>query len=208
MAQDPFNINKFRRPELIFQDILRKGAQGLFVERSELTPLLQRALVLGVDVDGGKLENPQGSGNISHEINGNTINIKARLGPENPPNSIKARIISNGQDKFSSDSTLKVFWPFFPEGISVPIKPGEHVYVLFEDTEMQHGLWISKIPGHVGSNYTPGEDFFKPADSKVLANKFDDTAAVSSEEKKYDKNMDAAETKSGNTLSSLTWKKG
>ena len=104
-------------------------------------------------------------------------------------------------DKFATDENLRVFWPFFPESISVPIKPGEHVYVLFEDSQMDHGLWVSKIPGHAGANYAPGKDYFKPSEGG-LSKKFPDTAAVSSDEKKFDKDTDAAETKPGNKLSS------
>jgi len=204
MSNSGFSRDKFRRPEQLFQEILRKGAQGMYLERDELIPFLHRALVIGVDVVGGKLENPSAQGKVSHNVDGKKFDVPARVGPENPPNSIKARIISDGDDKFSTDDNLRVFWPFFPENISVPIKPGEHVYVVFEDSHRMHGLWVSKIPGHVGANYAQGSKFFKPANSANLANKFPDSAAVSStEEKKFDKDEDAAETSSGNKLSSL-----
>ncbi len=174
----------------------------MFVERDEHTPFLYRALVVGVDVEGGKLENPDANGGVSHDVDGKKFDVPARSGPKNPQNSIKARILSDGLDKFSTDDNLRVFWPFFPENISVPIKPGEHVYVIFEDSQMQHGLWISKIPGHQGVNYAPGKDFYKPTEGG-LSKKFNDTASVGSEEKKFDKDTDAAETKPGNKLSSL-----
>jgi hypothetical protein len=203
VAQDPLTRDKFRRPELLFQEFLRKGAQGLFKERDEISPFLYRALVLAVDVEGGKLENPDASGGVSHNVNGKKFEVQARLGPKNPPNSIKARILTDGFDKFSTDENLRVFWPFFPENISVPVKPGEHVYVVFEDSHLQHGLWVTKVPGHNGVNYAPGKDYYKPVEEAPLANKFDDTKDVSSEEKKFDKDTDAAETKPGNKLSSL-----
>jgi len=204
MSSGGFTRDKFRRPELLFQEILRKGAQGMYQERNELIPFLHRALVIGVDVDGGKLENPTANGTVSHKVGDKKFDVPARSGPENPPNSIKARIISDGADKFSLDDDLRVFWPFFPENISVPIKPGEHVYVMFEDSEKLHGLWITKVPGHSGMNYAPGSKFFKPTETTPLASKFPDTASVkSAEKKKFDKDSDASETTSGNKLSSL-----
>lgn len=202
MPRSPFTRDRFRRPEILFQEFLKKGAQGMFQERDETVPFLYRALVLGVDVEGGKLENPDASGKVSHNVGGKKFEVPARTGPTNPPNSVKARIISDGFDKFSTDQNLRVFWPFFPENISVPIKPGEHVYVVFEDAYLQHGLWISKIPGHMGMNYSPGKDHFVSIDSDTLAAKFDDTRGVNGEQK-FDKDEDAAETKSGNKLSSL-----
>jgi hypothetical protein len=200
---DPFNRDKFRRPELLLNEFLRKGAKGLFRERSEYAPVIFRALVLAVDVVGGQLENPQGTGQVSHEIDGNKYDVDAKIGPKNPQNSIKARVLTDGMDKFYSDENLKVFWPFFPQGVSIPIKPGEHVYVMFEDSDQKHGLWISKVSGHEGMNYAPGANFFVPVSSAPLASKFPDSANISSEEKTYDKNSDAAETKSGTRLSSL-----
>jgi len=203
MGIDSFTRDNFRRPERALQEFIRKGTQGMFVERDEHTPFLYRALVIGVDVEGGKLENPDASGGgLSHNVNGKKFDVPPRSGPKNPQNSIKARILSDGLDKFAKDEDLRVFWPFFPENMSVPIKPGEHVYVIFEDSQMQHGLWISKIPGHQGVNYAPGKDYYKPTQGG-LSKKFNDTAAVSSEEKKFDKDTDAAETKPGNKLSSL-----
>lgn len=199
-----FTRDKFRRPELLFDEIMRKGAQGLYLEKGHITPFLYRALVIGVDVEGGKLENPTANGKVSHEVGDKKFDVNARVGPENPANSIKARIISDGDDKFSTDDDIRVFWPFFPENISVPIKPGEHVYVVFEDADRIHGLWVTKVPGHVGMNYSPGKKFFKSHESKPLASKFPDAAKVAStEEKKFDKDADAAETTPGNKLSSL-----
>ncbi len=201
MANDPFDRERFRRPELLLKEFLRKGAQGAFSETTDQSTFLYRALVIAVDVEGGKLENPSGNGSLSHIVDGKKFDVKARMGPHNPQNSIKARILSDGLDKFSSDENLRVFWPFFPENISIPVKPGEHVYVIFEDSHQQHGLWVSKIPGHEGVNYSPGSTFYVQSQAP-LASKFEDTRGGSSE-KKFDKDVDAAETKPGNRLSSL-----
>lgn len=200
---DPFDREKFRRPELLFKEFLRKGAKGAFKENSDATTFLLRALVIAVDVEGGLLENPSGSGKVSHTVDGKNFDVDAKIGPENPQNSIKARILTDGFDKFSTDENLKVFWPFFPENISIPVKPGEHVYVLFEDSQQQHGLWVSKVAGHSGVNYVPGSDFYKAQQIAPLANRFDHLKDVKTQEKKFDKDSDAAETKPGNRLSSL-----
>lgn len=204
MASDGFTRDKFRRPEILFQEILRKGAQGAYKEQDENSRFLFRALVLAVDVQGGQLENPDASGGVSHNIDGKKFEVAARLGPLNPPNSVKARVLTDGQDKFLPDERLRVFWPFFPESISVPVKPGEHVYVLFEDTRMQHGLWVAKVPGHSGVNYSPGREHYQPVDPAPLANKFSDAKpAAAGQQKRFDKDEDAAEARQGNKLSSL-----
>jgi len=66
--------------------------------------------------------------------------------PPNPKNSIQARVITNARDKDLEDDELPVFWPLFPHDI-MPVKPGEHVYVIFEDAaEKTHGLWLCRIP--------------------------------------------------------------
>ena len=199
--RDPFSKDRFWRPERFWDDFIRKGVKGFFVERDESVPFLFRALVIGVDTDGGKLENPDGNGSVTHTLNGQSFDVPARVGPENPPNSIKARVLTDGLDRFFIDEELRVFWPFFPDSLSIPVKPGEHVYVVFEDQDKTHGLWVSKVPGHVGVNYVPGETKYVPPDQGALVDKFPDTSSANaSGQKPPAKNEDAAETKSGNKL--------
>lgn len=201
--REPFSKDRFRRPERFWDEFLRKGVKGLFMERDEVVPVLYRAVVVGVDTEGGKLENPSGTGQITHNFNGNTFDCPARHGPENPPNSVKARLITDGLDRFVTDEDLRVFWPFFPETSMVPIKPGEHVYVMFEDPQKIHGLWLSKVSGHTGVNYAPGEKTFVAPDQGSNLNKFPDTqAAVSSTDQPPKTNDDAAEQTSGDRLTS------
>lgn len=182
MAKNPLSKDKFRRPELFLSELLRKSAQGRFHEVDENVPFLHRAAVVAVDVVGGKLENPGGRGNVTHSFNGRTVDVPAINGPANPKNSLKARIISDGFDQFMGDENLRVFWPFFPEHNSIPVKPGEHVYVLFEDSDFQHGLWISKIPGHEGVNFVRGESKFTPSKSESKAELFDSSRSVASDD--------------------------
>ncbi|MHA2043940.1 MAG: hypothetical protein ACW99G_04060, partial [Candidatus Thorarchaeota archaeon] len=155
----------FRRPERFLADLLTKSARGELLEESDHTVIWQRALVLAVDVNGGMLENPDGSGHVEHIVGKTTVDIEARTGPTNPRNSIKARIISDAGDEFFSDEDLKVFWPMLPEHISVPIKPGEHVYITFEDIDAEHGLWFGKVPGHSNVNFFDGNESFQQAES-------------------------------------------
>lgn len=153
---------KFRRPSIAFQDILRKGSGGLYREKGEYAAFMFRALVIAVDTQGGKLETPTGktqtqSGgkwidedkNMIQLVQGNggpplaSYEITPTLGPVNPPNSIRARIISSNMDQFLSDDELRCYWPMYP-GAQAP-SPGEQAYVVFEDESFTHGLWIAKV---------------------------------------------------------------
>jgi hypothetical protein len=203
MPSDPFNRDRFLNPEQFLSEVLRKSAQGSFREKSENVPVLYRALVVAVDVEGGLLENPAGSGNISHEINGKTIDVSANVGPKNPRNSIKARLITDGLDQFVTDDELRVFWPLMPDHIAVPIKPGEYAYVMFEDEQMDHGLWIGKVSGHIGVNVSPGSKTLKDPGSQALSNKFSDTAGLNQNDRKFDNDEAATRSKSDGKLSGL-----
>jgi hypothetical protein len=98
---------------------------------------LLRAVVVAIDHEGGKLEGPEPGSNGRKDTT------------PNPRNSIKARVISKALDKNTEVEDLPVFWPMFSHDI-MPVKEGEHVYVVFEDsTEKTHGLWLSRIPMHL-----------------------------------------------------------
>ncbi len=172
------DIERFRRPELFLADLVTASARGDLLDRSENTRIFYRATVLAVDVLGGQLENPLGSGGVSHVIDKKTVSYRSIIGPENPKNSIKARIVNDGFDQFMGDDLVRTFWPFFSEHDIVPIKPGEHVYVLFEDQDFQHGLWLTKVPGHHNANYFKGESSYQVVDTS-LASKFGDVPAGS-----------------------------
>lgn len=197
MSDNSFSKDKFRRPEVFLGELLRKGAQGSFLERDENVPFLFRAVVAAVDVEGGKLENPDGAGSVKHTLDGNDFDVPANVGPSNPKNSLKARVISDGFDQFFHDDHLRVFWPFFPEHVALPVKPGEHVYVMFEDQDFQHGLWVSKVAGHEDVNYFRGQDSYKKQTS--LSSKFGD----SPEESSLNTDADAGEAKPDGRLAKL-----
>lgn len=153
------NRDRLRRPEILFLDFIRKGAKGAFLERGEGLRIIYRAEVVAVDSEGGKIENPEGKGSISIVNSaGKSVKIDARVGPSNPKDSIKARILTDGHDKFANDENLKVFWPFLPESVTVPIAVGDKVMVLFEDEAQTHGLWIAKVPGTVNASDEDNSD--------------------------------------------------
>lgn len=167
--------DKFHRPEVFSNEILQKGMQGKYREIDENVQVFYRAVVIAVDVIGGKLENPSGNGSVSHTINGKKFDFPANVGPLNPKNSIKARILSDEIDQFTVDDDLRVFWPIMPEHSAVPIKPGEFAYVIFEDKDSHHGMWLSKVSGQEGVNYVSGQGTFVPDDAATLPNLFPDS---------------------------------
>lgn len=179
---DPLYRYKFLRPELFLAELIKKSAQGQIHDTDKNLPFLFRAVVVAVDVNGGQLENPTANGSVSHTVNGQSFTVPATQGPLNPRNSIKARVINEGFDQVINDDRLKVFWPFFPEHISVPIKPGEFAYVIFEDPDYEHGLWISKVPGQENFNYFPGQSSFHVSGQNSKAAMFGDSTNNSADQ--------------------------
>jgi hypothetical protein len=152
LASFTFN-EKFRRPTIGFIEVLRKGAGGLYRERDQYVPFMFRALVIAVDNIGGKLETPDGTaegGNLEQHVvvpgkgDVGSYQIEPTRGPRNPKGSLKARVLSSNLDQFVDDDSLRTYWPLFP-GLHNP-DAGELVYVVFEDEEMLHGLWIASVP--------------------------------------------------------------
>lgn len=143
-----WNIERARRPETILTDLLLKTAVG------ENSRVLWRALVLAYDARGGQLQNPTAVGGITV----GTQNIKASIGPMNPPGSIRARVMTDGLDSIRGDEESRVFWPLFSSGDAV--LPGEHALVMFEDPHEENGIWLSRVPNHTGQNISPGKDSY------------------------------------------------
>lgn len=87
----------------------------------------------------------------------NLININAAGLKNIPNNTAIIKLISHAFSKDSDDEI--VCYPFFSSHLSMPLKPGEQVWVIFEDPNnlSQIGYWISRIhePSHVEDlNYT------------------------------------------------------
>lgn len=135
-----------------------------------------RAVVLAVDPDGGQLQNDTGSGGMTVTDRAGTVRtFKAIAGPSNPRGSVKARILTNGFDRLIDDADLRIFWPMMPQDqVSVPISPGEHVYVVFEGQGMSHGLWISRVSGQDSANSFKGSDSYTaPSAQKSAMDSFE-----------------------------------
>ncbi len=196
------NDDNFRFPELFLTNLLKQEAREKFVEKSDNPSVFKRALVIAVDVVGGMLQNPAGIGKVDHRVDGKQVEINATKGPENPRNSIKARVLSDGFDQFFDDDSLKVYYPMSSH-TSAPVKPGEHVLVLFEDSDYQNGWWFSKVPGHSGFNYTPGEKTFDKNNDNSLTNLFPDTAGQKKQEEDLETNNAASEAPPNGKLTKL-----
>lgn len=179
-----WGTDKFRRPTISFTELFIAGANGTFRERGEYAQFMFKALVVAMDTQGGKLETPTGDpvdGALTQQVqypNGKVDSYdvvssegKVNVGPRNPKNSVKARIISDGSDDFVDDDDLRVYWPLLP-GIDNP-SAGEVVYVVFEDETMNHGLWLCRAPLN-GEFDTPNQILI-PAEAQApapLSNKF------------------------------------
>ena len=146
----PLTNQKFRRPLIALGDLLAKESAGSYVEQGDYVPFMFRAIVYAIDTLGGRLENPTGDTSSAFQqtltdSNGTRVySVYPKVGPKNPPDSIRARIIANNIDQFVDDDNLRTYWPLFP-GLQSP-SPGELIYIVFEDRNMAHGLWVSKVP--------------------------------------------------------------
>lgn len=86
-----------------------------------------------------------------------------------PRNSIIATVVTDAKGK--SDVTKHVCFPFFSSHISLPLKPGEQVWVMFESLGkgVLRGYWLSRIhePNFVEDpNYTHGDRRYDQVDAK------------------------------------------
>ncbi len=86
--------------------------------------------------------------------------------PKNPKGSVKARVITNGFDAYTSDDDLPVFWPLMSHALP-PVKEKEHVLVVFEDEKREHGFWVTRLPQPATSdskNFSEGIKQYMDAD--------------------------------------------
>lgn len=148
-ASSPLNSQKLRRPLSTLSDLIRNESSGLYVKRDEYLPFMYRAVVYAIDTEGGRIEGPGESDVLRQAVNsGGSLkwyDVKKRYcSRPNPPDSIRARIITDMRDSFFMQEDLRTYWPMFP-GLQPPA-PGELVYVIFEDASRKHGLWLSKVP--------------------------------------------------------------
>lgn len=127
------NHEDLRNPQNIFFRLISEYADGTLVSQNRWL----RARVEAIDPIGGQLE----------------------TSPRNPPNSIRARVYSSGLDATTPVQALPVFYPMLPPHISIPLQPGEHVMVMFEDEARTSGFWICQVPSFNDSLNYSNPDF-------------------------------------------------
>jgi hypothetical protein len=93
-----------------------------------------------------------------------------------PRNSIVAKIISNSSAK-SSDSNI-ICYPFFPQHLSLPVNPGEQVWLMTDTAGGESSLfyWMCRItePDHVDDlNYTHSDRKFERNNNISTANRLE-----------------------------------
>jgi hypothetical protein len=118
----------------------------------EALRLLQRAVVVDV-LDNLSLRDENYLSTIESSLRGGN----SALLEDAPRNSILVRLCAYGRGR--SDTLLDVVFPFFSSHIVLPLKPGEQVWVLFEDpmSLTGQGYWLSRITSPVDvedANYT------------------------------------------------------
>jgi hypothetical protein len=204
-------------PEIYLSEMVRKYAQGKLAEHGENVPFFQRAKVLAIDKTGAKLENAKGEGSVEGKSikDGKTYAFEAKIGPDNPKYSIKARLITDQSDAFTSDDELRVYWPLFPN-MGQDISVDEFVYVFWEDADRKHGIWVSKCPApnNIASvNRTQDDKNFdkKDQDKKNLTEAYPDTAGKKQENEAVDNSSQSSiygSSPDGASLTGLDYSQG
>jgi len=93
-----------------------------------------------------------------------------------PRNAILARVISHGQDHRQvmvkpadgpEETLCKICYPFFPPHLSLPVRPGEQVWLINDSPEGDNSIsyWMCRVPGTDSCddiNYTHADRRFAP----------------------------------------------
>lgn len=101
-------------------------------------PLLQRAVVVEVIGDPGSLTEDQKQALAEQVNNPEYVDVL-------PVNSILARLVNDSADLGNAVSTI--LFPFFSSYIQLPIVPGEHVHVVYDDPSRSGtviGYWLTR----------------------------------------------------------------
>lgn len=169
-----------------------------------------RALVTDV------LTNPVEKGNTRKPVSEYASKV---AGDENlkhlPRNSVVVKILSNGESKSNGgDDGEVICYPFFSSHFSMPVKPGEEVWVMFEEYNPPGrsaiGYWLSRVhgPRHVEDvNYAYNRRTYKTSNSsattkKRTSDKFADreSEATQSSDTGSPKQLDSTESPTTNPL--------
>ena len=106
---------------------------------------------------------PASLGEIAAQLSAARIDyVPERL----PQNSVVVRRISGGLDKVADSYAL--CYPFFSSHISMPVKPAETVWIIFDRAQKNIGYWLSRVHGDETAedvNYSHYDRTF--SDSKI-----------------------------------------
>jgi hypothetical protein len=152
-----FYKQQILHPEVIGVQMQADYAQDNFVRRNEYSSPFMKAQVISVDLEGGKLENPNGEGecDATNPITKQVYKIKAGISrKKNPARSIRAKLLTGHFDAGMSDSALRIYYPTKSSEDPVPL---EYVYVFFEDSNKTHGIWIDCPDTGQGENFAEGD---------------------------------------------------
>ena len=128
------------------------------------TPLLQRAVVVDIIVDPARLTDEYKQALIDTVNNPDLIELMT-------VNTIIAKLVSNGNGNTASTNTI--LFPFYSSHMMMPIAPGEHVYVIYEDpigNGISVGYWLTRVPTYgtvEDPNYTHNDRRFDPANNLI-----------------------------------------
>jgi hypothetical protein len=130
------NINAIRRMTTGASQVISDDIRNSRTSAS--APNLLRAVVVEIFNDPLTLTTDQKTILRGTVANPNLVSIM-------PRDTISARIITAGQD--IGDSTPKLFYPFLPPHIRLPIKAGETVWITFEDPSntTDRGFWLWRV---------------------------------------------------------------
>lgn len=152
-------INQFNASRRVGGGITNNIDQELEnVRRQGQFPILRRAVVIEIFNDPILISNDKRNEYIDILSNSEYVGVI-------PKNAIIGQMISGGDGL--GTQTFKIFFPLFPPHIAMPLKPGEQVFVIFEDPflDSDFGFYTGRIPEGIGVddiNYTHGERRYDP----------------------------------------------
>lgn len=115
------------------------GAEIRQVQTSGHQAILQRAVVIEVFGNPSALSEEQKQALAEKVTNPEFVDVL-------PTNSVLARLVNDSNDLGNPTSVL--LFPFFSSYIEMPIVPGEHVFVVYDDPSRRGttiGYWLSRV---------------------------------------------------------------
>lgn len=149
-----------------------REAESHDARTSSPMPILRRAVVTEVVYDPVNQLTPELREQLLDDVKNPDVVGRMSRG------CIMARVVTGGLDRVDDKPT--VFFPLFGPYVTMPVKVGEQVYVMYEDpiTSVDTGLWICRIPEPIDTddvNYTHGDRRY--ADTALTGDLFDRLAS-------------------------------